>query len=76
MGADVFPLINMVLIILLLTLTTYGGSIVLRRRHEFDSLWDHIEALRLRMDVQEKLAPCQHCRSNHIGASHVECEDC
>ena len=52
---------------LILVLLLGLGSLMLFRVRVMDlsRVWDEIEALKLRVSVQEKTSPCAHCRAHH-----------
>ena len=71
---NIYPMINFMLIIVLIGLLIVA-LIVMERRTRNHAVWDEIAALRLRMDVQEQVAPCEHCRMHH-GHPGDHCDEC
>jgi regulatory protein YycH of two-component signal transduction system YycFG len=65
-----YPIINTSLLAVLMVMFIVYGY----RMNKFSDLYDRINALQLRITVQEKVSPCAHCRNEHGG--HGVKHDC
>ena len=70
MSANVFPALNTVLLLMLMALAIWRLRMV-----DLSALWDEIEAIKLRLAVQEKSSPCRHCRAAHGAHCGSDCDD-
>jgi uncharacterized paraquat-inducible protein A len=67
---NIVPAFNTVLLFALLGMFYWRNRTI-----DLGKVWEEIHALKLRMGVQEKSAPCEHCRGHHRMASDHECDD-
>lgn len=67
----IFSAINTLLLFVMMGLMLWRFRLM-----DLAEVWDEIEALKLRMTVQEKTSPCAHCRNRHGLAEEGPGEDC
>jgi uncharacterized paraquat-inducible protein A len=63
----IIPALNTFLLFIVMGLMLWRSRMV-----DLTRVWDEIEALKLRLSVQEKVSPCEHCRKSH---SHISPPD-
>ncbi len=68
---NIVPAVNTLLLLVLMALTMWRFRLA-----DLSKLWDEIEAIKLRMSVQEKISPCPHCKQAHsiIADPAQECD--
>ncbi len=68
---NIMPALNTLLILILIVLILWRNRI-----QDGVQLFDEIEALKLRLSVQEKVSPCAHCRTAHAHINPPDRCDC
>ena len=64
-------IVNTALIIFVLA----GITLLMVKLHSNSHLWEEIEAVKLRLRVQETLSPCRHCREQHMTPGSDGCAE-